>query len=163
MQISGKKFATIFSIGSILLILGIFLQWYVPGKITAIEYSLNQGVVAQGISQAALDWWIINQSILFNPISYALITSGSITNIFAISDRAFTIKNNSTPNNKNKTSNSLQSDTDKSIEIIQLKNKIENYKEKVTTQNAQINNLKDNMNLLVNLINEKQEQPIKSR
>jgi hypothetical protein len=162
MPTTGKRFAAIFIIATILILAGVFLQLYIPGKISAIEYSLNQYGPQNipGISQASLDWWIINQATFFNPISYVLMAAGIITYIGMFGRSVLTRNKSAKKKNHKNQKQANQHELDKSIEIVKLKNKVTNYEQQLATQRIQINNLKDNMNLLVKLISEKQEQPI---
>lgn len=165
MHISVGKFAIIFSVASALLLSALFLQWYVAGKIEGYEYMLSLNGLSEydiGMLTGTLEWWIIQKSMLFDPISYLIIASGIVTYAFGISTRVLSFRKEShQPINQEpvvvKKSHSYEN-LDKELEIKKLKNKITKYEKQLAFSNHRINNLKENMDYLVKIINETQEK-----
>lgn len=160
-----NKYIIIFFIATALLLSGLVLIWYVQGKIDGYQHMLTLGgltVYDIGMITGTLDWWIIQKSMLFDPISYLIIVSGIITFGFALSTRYLSIKKEKYENSTSKIDfrkkiNSKE--MDKQLEIDLLKSKITQYEKKIMTSNSRIKNLKENMDYLVNIINQLQEKP----
>ena len=169
MRMSLTKFTLIFALASALIMSGLILQWHANGKIVGYERMLGLSglsVYDIGMITGTMDWWIITKAQLLDPISYILITAGIVAYGFILSTRALFIRKLSqqpssikqSQKNFKKTNNSQ--DLDKSREIEQLKSKITKYEKKLIMSNNRINNLKENMDYLVNIINQLQEKHI---
>ncbi len=167
MRMSLTGFPCIFVLASVILFSGFLLQWYVASRIDGLEYMLSLNGLTEydkGMLQGSADWWIMNRLSLFDPISYFIIITGIITYIFsALSIWQKTIKEKilkQKPLEYEK--NVISKDTaisDKSLEIIQLKNKLLTLEKKLELSKNQINNLKENMNYLIKIIKDSQIEP----
>ena len=149
---------------SALLFSGCLLQWYVGGKIDGLEYMLKLNGLTEydkGMLTGTVDWWIIQRFQLFNPISYFLITAGIVTCFFSglsiwketLHNRAIKQKTYDYKENVDSQNNTI---SDKSLEIELLKSKILQFEKKLALSKSQINNLKENINLMTKIINDSQ-------
>jgi hypothetical protein len=163
MHMTLTKYAIIFGIASAMLISAIFLLLYIDGRIEGYEKMLSLYGLSEydrGMLQGTLDWWLIQRSMVFTPISYLLISTGIVTYIFGITARALSAKKEYQQKNienpkLGKSANLQDQDTP---EIAKLRNKVAEYQKKLAMSNHRINNLKENMDYLVKIINDIQEK-----
>jgi hypothetical protein len=142
-------------------------MWYVQGKIDGYQHMLSLSglsVYDIGMITGTLDWWIIQKSALFNPISYLLIAGGIATYGFGISTRflSFRVEKNQTSEITQKKGIlqkiSKSKKEDESLDLVKLQTKITKYEKQLALSRHRINNLKENMDYLVNIINNQQEK-----
>jgi hypothetical protein len=161
------KFVLILGFASALLISALFLQWYVAGKIDGYEHMLSLNGLTEydkGMLQGTLDWWIIQKSMLFDPVSYLLITVGIIANVIIISVKALSLRKQTpqyheiTQKPHNTTKSVKSQPLNKSKKIAELENKITKYQKQLLLSKHRINNLKENMDYLVKIINDIQDK-----
>ena len=163
MRMTITKYAITFGVASAMLVSAIFLIFYVNGRIEGYEKMLSLYGLSEydrGMLQGTLDWWLIQRSMLFNPISYFLISTGIVTYIFGITVRALSMKKEGQQQKMenpklDKSTNLQEQDTP---EITKLRNKVAEYQKKLAISNHRINNLKENMDYLVKIINDIQEK-----
>jgi hypothetical protein len=121
-------------------------------------------VYDMGMITGTLDWWVIQKSMLFDPISYALIAGGIAAFGFGITTRYLSFKEEKLyPGAISKNSGIFQKvskskKVDSSLDLEKLQAKITNYERQLATSRHRINNLKENMDYLVNIINDQQEK-----
>lgn len=167
MRMNLNKYIFVFLTATAMLLSGIILMWYVNGKIDGYQHMLSYDGLSVddiGMITGSLDWWIVQKLMLFDPISYAVIAGGVITYGFGITTRYLTIKNEPLHQSvKTQKPNIFQKNIkskkqEHSLDLVNLQTKITNYEKQLATSRHRINNLKENMDYLVNIINDQQEK-----
>jgi len=89
-----NKFKVLFSLGAVIMIIGLVLQWYPNSVISGLEERLKQQNLSQDERnklQGALNSWRIWQITTFQPLSSILLAVGIIIIAYSIISTAFSI------------------------------------------------------------------------
>jgi len=89
-----NKFKVLFSLGAVIIIIGLVLQWYPNSVISGLEERLKQQNLSQDERnklQGALNSWRIWQITTFQPLSSILLAVGIIIIAYSIISTAFSI------------------------------------------------------------------------
>ena len=91
---NGSKFKILFTIGAVILIVGLIVQWYPASIIGGLEERLNQTGLTQDERdklQGALNSWRIWQITTFQPLSSLLFAIGIIILVYSVIHGIFSI------------------------------------------------------------------------
>ena len=88
------SFNMLFTLGAVIIIVGLMLQWFPESTIAGIERRLAESGLStekRNELQGALLSWELWQLAVFNPVSTVLLASGIIITIYAILSAIFSL------------------------------------------------------------------------
>jgi len=94
MSWSSKRFTVLFTIGVVILIIGLVLQWYPSSVVAGLEERLTHSDLSKdewNKLQGSLNSWRVWQITTFQPLSSILIAVGIIIIVYSIISTAFSI------------------------------------------------------------------------